>query len=253
MIAALVLTLALATATWAASVVKRDASIVDAVWALMILGAGLAYTATLPDPGPRAAWVLGLAAVWAARLSLYITWRNWGEPEDRRYRAIRSRNQPGFAFKSLYLVFGLQAVLAWIVAAPLAGAAHSAAPLGWLDAAGASLVLFGIAFEAIADWQVARWRAGRGAHGEVLAEGLWRYSRHPNYFGEFCVWWGFGLVALGAGAWWALVSPVLMTLLLLKVSGVALLEKDLSARKPAYAAYMRRTNAFFPGPPREAA
>jgi steroid 5-alpha reductase family enzyme len=253
MIAALAFTLALATATWAASVVKRDASIVDAVWALMILGAGLAYTATLPDPGPRAAWVLGLAAVWAARLSIYITWRNWGEPEDRRYRAIRSRNQPRFAFKSLFLVFGLQAVLAWIVAAPLAGAAHSAAPFGWFDAAGAALAVFGIAFEATADWQVARWRAGRGAHGEVLAEGLWRYSRHPNYFGEFCVWWGFGLVALGAGAWWALVSPVLMTFLLLKVSGVALLEKDLSARKPAYAAYMRRTNAFFPGPPREAA
>lgn len=253
MIAALAVTLALATATWAASVVKRDASIVDAVWALMILGAGLAYAATLPDPGPRAAWVLALAAVWAARLSIYITWRNWGEPEDRRYRAIRERNQPRFALKSLYLVFGLQAVLAWLVAAPLAAAAQSQAPLGWLDFAGAALALFGIAFEALADWQVARWRARRPAPGSVLEAGLWRYSRHPNYFGEFCVWWGFGLVAVAAGGWWALLSPVLMTILLLKVSGVALLERDLSARKPAYAAYMRRTNAFFPGPPREAA
>ena len=253
MIAAHAVTLALATATWAASVLKRDASIVDAVWALMILGAGLAYAATLPDPGHRAVWVLGLAAVWAARLSIYITWRNWGEPEDRRYRAIRERNQPRFALKSLYLVFGLQAVLAWIVAAPLAAAAQSQAQLGWLDFAGAALALFGIAFEAIADWQVARWRAGRSARREVLQEGLWRYSRHPNYFGEFCVWWGFGLIALGAGAWWALVSPVLLTVLLLRVSGVALLEKDLSARKPAYAAYMRRTNAFFPGPRRETA
>jgi len=252
MIAALVLTLALATATWAASVVKRDASIVDSVWALMIFGAGAAYALTVPEPGPRTALVLGLAAIWAARLSLYITWRNWGEGEDRRYRAIRERNQPNFPLKSLYLVFGLQAVLAWIVAAPLAAAAQSQAPLGWLDAAGASLAVFGIAFEAVADWQVARWRANRGAEGGVLDEGLWRYSRHPNYFGEFCVWWGFGLVALGAGAWWALVSPVLMTVLLLKVSGVALLEKDLSVRKPAYAGYMRRTNAFFPGPRREA-
>jgi steroid 5-alpha reductase family enzyme len=253
MIAALLVALALALGTWAVSIAKRNVSIVDAVWALMILGAGLAYAATLPEPGPRAAWVLGLAAVWAARLSIYITWRNWGEPEDRRYRAIRSRNQPRFALKSLYLVFGLQAVLAWIVAAPLAAAARSQAPLGWLDFTGAALALFGIAFEAVADWQVARWRARRPAPGSVLQGGLWRYSRHPNYFGEFCVWWGFGLVALGAGAGWALVSPVLMTILLLKVSGVALLEKDLSARKPAYAAYMRRTNAFFPGPPREAA
>ena len=253
MIAALAFTLALALATWAVSLAKRDASIVDSVWAVMILGAGLAYAATLPDPGPRAAWVLALAAAWAARLSLYITWRNWGEPEDRRYRAIRERNQPGFALKSLYLVFGLQAVLAWIVAAPLAGAAQSAAPLGWLDAAGAGLAVFGIAFEAIADWQVARWRARRELPGGVLDQGLWRYSRHPNYFGEFCVWWGFGLIALSAGAWWALVSPALMTLLLFRVSGVALLEKDLSVRKPGYAAYMRRTNAFFPGPRREAA
>jgi steroid 5-alpha reductase family enzyme len=252
MITALAVTLAIAFATWAVSVFARDASIVDSVWAVMILAAGLAYAATLPDPGPRTAWVLALAAAWAARLSIYITWRGWGELEDRRYRAIRERNQPGFAFKSLYLVFGLQAVLAWIVAAPLAGAALSTEPLNWLDAAGAALAVFGIGFEAIADWQVARWRATRGAHGEVLAQGLWRYSRHPNYFGEFCVWWGFGLVALGAGAEWALLSPVLMTVLLLKVSGVALLEKDLSARKPAYAAYMRRTNAFFPGPPRPA-
>jgi len=249
MIAALLVALALALGTWAVSLAKRDVSIVDAVWALMILGAGLAYAAALPEPGPRAAWVLGLAGVWAARLSLYISWRNWGEPEDRRYRAIRSRNQPRFALKSLYLVFGLQAVLAWIVAAPLAAAAQSQAPLGWLDVAGAALACFGIAFEALADWQVARWRARRPAPGSVLEGGLWRYSRHPNYFGEFCVWWGFGLIAAAAGGWWALASPVLMTVLLLKVSGVALLEKDLGARKPAYADYIRRTNAFFPGPP----
>jgi steroid 5-alpha reductase family enzyme len=242
MMTGLAVTLAIAIATWAVSVAKRDASIVDSVWAPMILASGV-----VQGGNP---WVLALAALWALRLTAYITWRNWGEPEDRRYQAIRARNQPGFAWKSLYLVFGLQAVLAWIVSLALAA---PAAPPGWLGAAGAGLVLFGIAFEAIADWQVARWRANRGAEGGVLDEGLWRYSRHPNYFGEFCVWWGFGLVALGAGAWWALVSPVLMTVLLLKVSGVALLEKDLSVRKPAYADYMRRTNAFFPGPRREAA
>ena len=241
MIAALGVTLAIALATWAVSIVKRDVSIVDSVWAPMILASGVVQGG---EP-----WLLALAALWALRLTGYITWRNWGEPEDRRYQAIRARNEPGFAWKSLYLVFGLQALLAWIVSVPLA---TPAVPLGWLGAAGAALAVFGVCFEALADWQVARWRAVRGAQRGVLDEGLWRYSRHPNYFGEFCVWWGFGLVALGAGAWWALVSPLLMTFLLLKVSGVALLEKDLSARKPAYADYVRRTNAFFPGPRREA-
>lgn len=241
MIAGLVAALAIALATWALSLVKRDVSIVDSVWAPMVFASGAVQGG---DP-----WLLALAALWALRLSAYITWRNWGEAEDRRYQAIRARNQPGFAWKSLYLVFGLQALLAWIVSLPLAVPAIA---LGWLGAAGAALAVFGIAFEALADWQVARWRAGRGAQGGVLDEGLWRYSRHPNYFGECCVWWGFGLAALDAGAWWALASPVLMTVLLLKVSGVALLEKDLSERKPAYADYVRRTNAFFPGPRREA-
>jgi steroid 5-alpha reductase family enzyme len=240
---ALCATLAIALITWTVSVVKRDVSIVDAVWSLMILACSLVYAAMLPDLEP---WALGLAALWALRLSAYITWRNWGEPEDRRYQAIRERNQPGFALKSLYLVFGLQALLAWIVSAPLLGV-QGAGPGTWF---GLALAAFGIAFESIADWQVARFRASRPGPQRVLDTGLWRYSRHPNYFGEFCVWWGFGLAAASAGAWWALVSPALMTLLLLRVSGVTLLEKDLSTRKPAYREYMQRTNAFFPGPPR---
>jgi steroid 5-alpha reductase family enzyme len=243
---ALCATLAIALITWTVSVVKRDASIVDAVWSLMILGCGLVYAAALPPRGQSAIWMLALAALWALRLSIYIAWRKWGEPEDRRYRAIRERNQPGFAAKSLYLVFGLQALLAWIVSAPLLGV-QDAGPAG---AVGLALAAFGIAFESIADWQVARFRASRPEPQRVLDTGLWRYSRHPNYFGEFCVWWGFGVAAASAGAWWALVSPLLMTLLLLRVSGVTLLEKDLSTRKPAYREYMQRTNAFFPGPPR---
>ena len=243
---ALGVALAIAFTTWIVSVIKRDASIVDAVWSLMILACGVVYAVVLPRGNELAHWTLALAALWALRLSVYIIWRNWGEPEDRRYRAIRERNQPGFAAKSLYLVFGLQALLAWIVSAPLLGvqgASPAAVP-------GLALTAFGIAFESIADWQVARFRASRPGTQRVLDSGLWRYSRHPNYFGEFCVWWGFGLAALSSGAWWALVSPLLMTLLLLRVSGVALLESDLRERKPAYRDYMQRTNAFFPGPPR---
>lgn len=235
--------LALAFATWLVSLVKRDASIVDSVWSWLILAAGVSY-------GLASGEVLLLAALWALRLSVYITWRNWGEPEDRRYQAIRERNQPGFALKSLYLVFGLQGVLAWIVSLPLLATALAAASRPELKALGMAVVVVGMLFEAIADWQLARFRAQTASHGRVMDGGLWRYSRHPNYFGESCVWWGFYLIALASGGWWAIVSPLLMTVLLLKVSGVTLLEKDLRGRKPEYLDYVRRTNAFFPGPPK---
>ena len=242
--------LALALATWVLSVLKRDASIVDSVWSLLILSCAIAYATNFAFGGPRVLWVLSLVTLWALRLATYITWRNWGEDEDRRYQAIRARNQPHFAWKSLYLVFGLQAVLAWLVSAPLLAATAGAAPLNGLDAAGLCLVMFGLAFETAGDWQLARFRAEIANRGLVMDRGLWRYTRHPNYFGEFCVWWGFFLIALAAGGWWAIVSPLLMSVLLLKVSGVTLLEKDMAERRPAYRDYIARTNAFFPGAPR---
>jgi len=145
----------------------------------------------------------------------------------------------------------LQAVLAWLISAPLAAAIVSAAPIGVIDVIGAALAVFGIAFETFADAQLARFKAKPANAGRVMDSGLWRYTRHPNYFGEFCVWWGLYAIALAAGAWWTVFSPVLMTVLLLKVSGVALLEKDIGERRPAYRDYVARTNAFFPGPPRE--
>jgi steroid 5-alpha reductase family enzyme len=190
-------------------------------------------------------------ALWGLRLAAYITWRNWGEPEDARYREIRRRNEPHFALKSLYLVFGLQAVLAWIVSLPLLATARGDAPLGVVDGLGAALAGAGLALETVADFQLARFKRDAGNRGRVLDSGLWRYSRHPNYFGECCVWWGLACLGFGAGAWWATVSPLLMTWLLLRVSGVALLEKSIGARRPAYAEYVRRTSAFAPWPPRK--
>lgn len=243
-------TAALATCTWAASIPKRDVSIVDSVWGLLVVVPALVVAALLPQPGPRAAVVLALALAWALRLSAYIAWRHRGQGEDPRYQAIRQRNEPHFQWKSLYLVFGLQAVLAWIVAAPLMAAVAGSNDWHGLDAAGIALFAFGFAFETVADAQLARFKADPAHRGQVMAQGLWRYSRHPNYFGECCVWWGFWLVAASAGAWWTLVSPLLMTVLLLKVSGVSLLEKDIAARRPGYADYVRRTNAFVPGSPR---
>lgn len=242
--------LLLGAATWVASVIKRDVSIVDGVWSLLILLAAVVYTWTLPSDAPRVTAVLALTALWALRLAAYITWRNWGEPEDRRYQDIRARNQPGFEWKSLYLVFGLQAVLSWLVSLSLLAAIVGERPWIWLDTLGVAIVLLGIAFESVGDFQLAAFKAEPQNRGHVMDRGLWRYTRHPNYFGEFCVWWGFFIMALSAGGWWTIVSPLLMTVLLLKVSGVTLLEKDISERRPAYRDYIERTNAFFPWTPK---
>ena len=244
--------LALGLIAWAMASLRRNAGLVDIFWSLFFLLAALVYFAAGAAPGARAALVLALVTLWALRLSGYLAARNWGAPEDHRYRAIRARNEPGFAWKSLYLVFGLQAVLAWFISAPLAGGIGSAAPFGAADALGGALALFGIGFEAVADQQLARFKADPANRAGVMDRGLWRYTRHPNYFGEFCLWWGLYLVALGAGAWWTLFAPLAMTFLLLRVSGVVLLEKDIAERRPAYREYVARTNAFVPGPQREA-
>lgn len=247
---ALATLVALAIGVWMLATAKRNAGIVDIFWPLFFLAAVIVHALAVERLGSRGYLVLALTIVWAARLSIYLAMRAAGQPEDRRYQAIRARNEPGFAWKSIYLVFGLQAVLAWIVSAPLAGAILGQGRLHILDGLGAAVVTFGIAFQAIADMQLARFKADPLNEGRVLDAGLWRYSRHPNYFAECCVWWGFYLIACAAGAWWTAFSPILMTLLLLKVSGVALLEKDIADRRPAYRDYIRRTNAFIPAPPR---
>lgn len=141
-------------------------------------------------------------------------------------------------------------MLAWIIVIPLLPAIRSAATLNAVDIAALLLFAVGFLFEAVGDWQLSRFKARERSEGQVLDTGLWRYTRHPNYFGEFCIWWAFWLFAAAAGAWWTVYAPVLMSFLLLRVSGVAMLEKDIGERRPAYAEYIRSTNAFFPGPRR---
>ena len=243
--------LALALATWLASLVQRDVSLVDRMWSLMIAVPAAAYAWALAPAGDaRFGAMAGLVVVWAVRLALYVAWRNWGHGEDKRYVAIRARNEPNFALKSVYLIFVLQAVLAWLVSLPLLAAAARPSSWTWLDGVGLALAVVGLAFEAVGDQQLARFKADAENRGAVMDRGLWRWSRHPNYFGEFCVWWGLFAMALAAGGWWSVVSPLVMSGLLLKVSGVALLEKDIGERRPAYRGYIARTNAFFPGPRR---
>jgi steroid 5-alpha reductase family enzyme len=239
-----------AAVTWAVSVRLRNVTIVDILWGLLFVIAALVYAVAVPVAGPRALLAVALVAIWGIRLAVYLAWRSHGQEEDRRYQALRRRHEPGFALKSLYLVFGLQAFLAWIISLPLAGAISGTAPLNALDGLGSALWLVGLIFEAGGDRQLARFKADPASAGKVMDRGFWRYTRHPNYFGDFCVWWGLYLLALSAGAWWTIAGPLLMSFLLLRVSGVALLERSIGGRRPAYAEYARRTNAFFPGPRR---
>lgn len=231
---------------WVLSLIRNNITHVDSMWSLFFVLAG-ATTATFIDTySTRSALCLGLVTIWALRLFVYLSWRNWGPHEDARYVQIRSNNQPHFWLKSIYIIFGLQAVLAWVISLVLFGAIASTAPIKLLDYLGVALFMFGFLWETTADWQLSIFKANTNNAGKVLNTGLWRYSRHPNYFGECCVWWGFYLIALAGGAWWAVISPILMTLLLLKVSGVSLLESTITERRPAYAEYVKSTNSFIP-------
>ena len=237
----------IAVLLWIASRIKRDVGIVDSFWSLMILAAGLCFL-YFGDTiqAERGTLVLILLSVWSIRLAAHITWRNWGQPEDTRYQAIRENNQPYFEWKSLYIVFLLQAMLAVIVALPLMSIFTSSNAINIIDLLAFTLWLIGMSFEAISDLQLARFKSSADNRGKVLNTGLWRYSRHPNYFGEFCIWWAFFLFAAASGYWWSIISPLLMTILLLKVSGVSLLESTITERRPEYATYISTTSAFFP-------
>lgn len=244
--------LVLMVALWVASLVKRDASIVDLFWGAGFVVIAWATFVQTADPGTRAVLLVALTTVWGLRLTGYLTWRNWGREEDYRYRAMRDKHGGNFRWISLFTVFGLQGLLMWVVSWPVQAGQSAAASLRPLDILGFGVWLVGIVFEAVGDYQLARFKRDPDNAGRVMREGLWRYTRHPNYFGDFCVWWGLYAIAVAGGAWWTAFGPALMTFLLLRFSGVALLEKTITERRPEYAEYMRQTNAFFPGRPKSA-
>jgi steroid 5-alpha reductase family enzyme len=250
LIAALLVLLTLMTFLWVASIALRNVAIVDLFWGAAVAIPGCVYWLNLDSPSSRATLVVVLALVWAARLCIYLVARNSGKPEDRRYRDMRERNNPGFQYKSVYIVFWLQGFLAWVIGLPLYGATSGQVPLGVFDLLGVTVFCFGLIWESIADWQLAHFLKTRENKKAVLDSGLWRYTRHPNYFGEFCLWWGLWMLAAAAGAAWTIIGPLLLSFFLLKVSGVALLEKDISERRPAYQEYIDRTSAFFPRAPK---
>ena len=244
---------ALAGGTWAVSVRLRDASIADVVWSLgLVLVAWLAV-AIGDAPIERRLLVAGLVTVWGVRLSVHMVHLRRGHGEDFRYRAMRERHGLRFPLVSLFSVFLFQGLGMWAVSLPIQAAGDLPGPssLTVLDAAGAAVWTLGMVFEVGGDRQLARFRADPANRGRVMDRGLWRYTRHPNYFGDFCVWWGIFLIALSAdGAWWSVAGPLTMTAIFTKFFGVPLMEEHLGRAKEGYADYVRRTSAFFPCPPR---
>lgn len=243
--------------TWLVSGLVRDASIVDIVWGLGFVLVAWAVLLRFGPAGLRGWLLLLLTTFWGVRLSLYLGWRNIGKGEDFRYRAMRQKHGDGFFWASLGTVFSLQGFLLWLVSLPVQTGVARIQPvhispardrIGILAVVGAVLWAIGIFFETVGDYQLARFKADPRSRGRVMDRGLWRYTRHPNYFGDFCVWWGLFLIAADGGHWWTVISPILMSALLIKYSGAGLLERSIVKRRPGYTTYIERTNAFFPGP-----
>lgn len=242
------------TAVWLLSLRLRDASVVDAFWGSGFALLALFYGIVQDGPTTRQVLVTGLAIVWGVRLSAHILRRLKGQPEDWRYAAWRKSAGESFWWKSYFTVFVLQGLLMWVISAPLMVAQSSDAParLSVVALLGVAVWTIGFLFETVGDAQLRRFKANPDNKGRVLQTGLWAYTRHPNYFGDCLVWWGFFLIAMSApGGAWTVFSPSLMTVLLMRVSGVSLLESGLRQRRPGYAEYASRTSAFFPRRPRK--
>ena len=236
------------TLLWLLSLTLKNSSIVDIVWGFgFILIVWLVFALAPHGYLPRRQLVALLVTIWGVRLALHIGSRNWGKPEDFRYARWRVENGPRWWWVSYFKVFLLQGLIMWILSAPLIAAQTSGFPaiLTPLDLLGIWFWGAGLLFESVADAQLAHFKKNPANRGKILASGLWKFSRHPNYFGEAVLWWGYYLLALAAGAGWTIFAPVLMTFLLVKVSGVAMLEKTLKS-KPGYTEYMKNTNAFVP-------
>ena len=270
-LATLLIGLGVMTLLWLVSLAIKDSSIVDIWW-----GAGfvlLGWTAALLHiKGHVHAWpndapllILVMVTVWGLRLTIHLARRNLGHGEDPRYVAMRKKAGKAWPVRSLWQVFWLQGVIMWIVALPVlvtvatgaqqwSGGEHADAPLPedpitWLALVGVAVWAVGMFFETVGDLQLTRFKADPASKGKVMNTGLWRYTRHPNYFGDACVWWGIWLVAASTGAWWTFVGPALINFMLVQVSGKALLEKGMKKTRPGYDDYIRRTSGFIPRPP----
>jgi steroid 5-alpha reductase family enzyme len=242
---ALLINLLFAFGGWLLSLKKNNVTHVDIMWSLFFVLNTL-YFFTAFTPSLRTALILFLVLLWGLRLSVYLAIRNWGKPEDARYLKIRQNNEPNFRFKSIYIIFGFQSILAWIVGSILFIATKNDHPLTWLDYLGILVTLFGIIYESIADYQLIQFKNDIKNRGKLLQSGLWKLSRHPNYFGEILVWWGFFITTLVTGIHFNLIAPLLMTFLILRFSGVTLLEANLNKKFNDYDDYQKKVNTIIP-------
>jgi steroid 5-alpha reductase family enzyme len=243
----------LVTLLWLLSLRLRDASIVDIFWGPGFVALNAAYALLTPDGAPaRKLAATLLVSLWGLRLGIHLFLRNRGRPEDFRYRRWREQAGPPWWWQSYFKVFLLQGLLIWLIAFPLLAAQAGRVPSGWtwIDSLAVGVWAIGFLFESIGDAQLARFRSRPENRGRLLDRGLWRYTRHPNYFGDALQWWGLFGLAAAVQAYWTAFSPLLMSWLLIRVSGVALLERTLAVDKPGYAAYIASTSAFLPRPPR---
>ena len=251
---ALLIILTLVTILWVISIFIKNVSIVDLFWGLGFVITASFYYLSIEGNDQRRLIVLALVRIWGLRLSDYLAWRNIGKGEDFRYKQFRKNyGENRYWWISFFQTFLLQGILMWLISAPLLGAMHSGKHLqpGILDYLGIAFWITGFIFEAGGDFQLAAFKSRPENKGKVLDKGFWKYTRHPNYFGDSSVWWGFALFSLAAGSYIQVLGSVLMTLLIIKVSGVALLEKSLKDKKPEYQEYVRRTSSFFPWFPRK--
>jgi steroid 5-alpha reductase family enzyme len=251
---ACLLILVLITLLWVWSVIIKNVSIVDLFWGLGFVVVNAFYILTSGELNARKILLLVLVSVWGLRLSIYLAWRNLGKGEDFRYQEFRRKYGPErYWWFSYFQTFLLQGVLMMIVSLPLLGvsAGTDSNTLGVIDFIGVFVWLTGIIFEAGGDVQLARFKRNPKNKGQVLDTGFWKYTRHPNYFGDSAVWWAYALFSIAAGSYWQIIGSVIMTLLIIKVSGVALLEKTLTCTKPQYRDYIRKTSSFLPWFPKK--
>lgn len=252
MLTALPVVLLIAVANWLVSLVLDRVSTAKYSWSLMLLAATLIYAQITGVSGPVDVALVMMVIVWAMRLSIFLLVRDRNQPEDRRYRMMRKRYSPHFGFKSFYLIFMPQAVLAWLLSSIFAIALKSGgdAPLQWnmYHSAGLGLWIFGFCFEGLADRQLYAFNRQVIKHSQTMSSGLWRYCRHPNYFGECCVWWAWFIFAIPTGDGAVLLAPLLMTVLILRVTGINLIEQDIIGRRPDYAFYQESTSTLIPMP-----
>ena len=253
-IQAFLVILVLMTTLWIISIIIKNVSIVDLFWGFGFVLTGGFYFLKTDGFEPRKIILMTLVAIWGLRLSFYLAWRNHGKGEDFRYKQFRKNyGENRYWWISFFQTFLLQGVLMWFISAPLLGAQYYGLsnPLGILDYTGIAFWLIGFSFEAGGDFQLALFKADPANKGKVMDKGFWRYTRHPNYFGDSSVWWGYGFICLASGSYLPVLGSLLMTALIIKISGIALLEKSLKEQKPQYKEYIEKTSAFLPWFPKK--